>query len=399
MKKSIFFFILLLTFTIVFLFFCLSCPDKAGGKRSGVMKVKLPVLLDINKTGLADTEVVSPPLDIMIGQMIMVGFRGTDPEDRHFSQNRWFPLLRQQISGGMIGGVLISDYNIINRGQVRKLVGYLNSIECSQPLLIALDQEGGKVQRLSAEKGFSKFLSARETALRTQDEAFAMYRSMAKELSSFGINMNLGPVVDLELDPLSPAIGLSGRSFSPDAPVVTQYAREFINAHRQYNIITVLKHFPGHGSADADTHRGRADVTALWQEDELIPFKSLISSSHADAVMTAHIFNAHIDPSNPASLSREHIENVLREKLQFEGLVITDDLQMKAISKYYTFEEQVILAVQAGSDILLFANYFEPDIDIPHKAAEILKRAVSNGSITEKRIRDSYKRILSIKKG
>ena len=179
---------------------------------------------------------------------------------------------------------------------------------------------------------------------------------MAKTLAAAGINHNLAPVVDINSNPANPVIGALGRSFSADPAVVIAQARAFIEAHHAHDVTTTLKHFPGHGSSQADSHLGLVDVSATWQRDELEPYRVLIGEGIVDTVMTAHVFNTQLDPTYPATLSKATITGILRDELGFDGVVITDDMNMQAITSQYGFEQAAVLAVQAGADLLAYGN-------------------------------------------
>jgi beta-N-acetylhexosaminidase len=158
-----------------------------------------------------------------------------------------------------------------------------------------------------------------------------------------------------------------------------------------------LKHFPGHGSSRDDSHLGFVDVTNTWARAELEPYARLIAAGQCDAVMTAHIFNANLDPSLPATLSERIITGLLRDELRFDGVIVSDDMQMKAISDHYGFETAIRLAMEAGVDILAIANnsVFEPDVAA--RAIAVIQRLVQEGRISAARIEQSYQRIMRLK--
>jgi len=216
-------------------------------------------------------------------------------------------------------------------------------------------------------------------------------------LSGLGINLNLAPVVDLAINPESPAIAKKERSFSQDPGQVAAHAQEVIRGHHAHHVLTTLKHFPGHGSAALDTHEGFVDVTTTWSEDELDPYRLLIQGGEVDAIMTAHVFNKDLDPEYPCSLSFPVLTGILRQRLGFEGVIISDDLQMGAISLHYPLEAAVRLALQAGSDILLFANQQTYDPQIAPKVIAIVKHLVETGEVSQERINQSFARIASLK--
>jgi beta-N-acetylhexosaminidase len=171
-----------------------------------------------------------------------------------------------------------------------------------------------------------------------------------------------------------------------------------VKAHRAHGVATCAKHFPGHGSARGDTHVGFVDVTTTWHERELVPFQRLIEAGLCDAIMSAHVFNAKLDPERPATLSRAVLTGILRERLGFRGVVLSDDMEMGAISSRYGLENSVPAALEAGVDVLCFGNNLSFDPDIAPKAIEILARAVEAGRISEQRIEESYQRVLALKR-
>ena len=331
-------------------------------------------------------------LDTKIGQMIMVGFEGTNINDKSLSK------LKIQIASGEVGGLLFLSRNIASKNQIIALIDDFNMLGAPSPLFFAVDQEGGSVARLKPKHGFDNFPSAYYVAKnKTAKEAFNIYLELASMVKEAGFNLNLAPVVDLDLNPKSPAIGKLIRSFSDDPNIVYTYAQAFIKAHQQIGILTAIKHYPGHGSAAGDTHFGAVDITNTWKKVELKPYEKLIEAKAVDMTMSSHIFNAKIDPKRPASLSKKHIQEKLRDELGYHGVVITDDLQMGAISKHYDLENTVILAINAGNDILLFANYFKLDENLPKKITTIVKKAIADGKISKNRIDESFKRITKLK--
>ncbi|MGK7370943.1 MAG: glycoside hydrolase family 3 N-terminal domain-containing protein, partial [Candidatus Halalkalibacterium sp. M3_1C_030] len=183
-----------------------------------------------------------------------------------------------------------------------------------------------------------------------------------------------------------------------DPEVVSRQAKIYIETLHEYGIITTLKHFPGHGSSKDDSHLGVVDVTDYWEQKELVPYQNLIDSGTADIVMTAHIFNAKLDSTYPATLSKPIITGILRDSLEFEGVVMSDDLQMKAIRTQYGLKETIKMSIQAGVDILSFANNSIFDAEITAKAHRIIKELVEEKTITEKRIDQSYQRIMKLKR-
>jgi beta-N-acetylhexosaminidase len=193
-------------------------------------------------------------------------------------------------------------------------------------------------------------------------------------------------------------IGAIERSFSADPAVVASQAAAFIEGHHSLGVLTALKHFPGHGSSEDDSHLGFVDVTQTWQEVELEPYRTLIAAGYDDLVMAAHVFNSNLDPEFPASLSAPTIDGLLRRELGFQGTVISDDMGMGAIADNYDFETAVKQAILAGNDILVYGNNigdFEPDLGT--RVFETIMALVEAGDVPAERIEQSYARIAGLK--
>lgn len=336
-------------------------------------------------------------LEQKIGQMIMVAFYADSPDDAQVTE------LTQDLQSGKLGGVIISGSNVKSPTQLKSLMKpLLKAAEKSaqitgEPVLFSVDQEGGAVARLNGKKGFGEY--PRPFDIMQADDtkaAYQIWKNMACELKDYGINFNLAPVVDLNIVPDSPAIGKWGRSFSQHPNKVVKWSEIFIDAHKPCKVITSIKHFPGHGSAMGDTHEGFVDVTNTWQAKELEPYKSLIAKGKAEVVMTAHVVNREWSDM-PATLSPEVITGVLRNQIGYNGVVITDDLMMGAIDKYYNFDERVVQAIKAGADITLIAAAKDPDADNARAARKAVLDAIKRGDLTEERINQSYLRISQLK--
>jgi beta-N-acetylhexosaminidase len=307
-----------------------------------------------------------------------------------------------------IGSVVLFDYdvplkspvrNVSSPGQLKNLISDLQSFSRT-PLLVAVDYEGGRISRLKEKHDFPSTFSAQYFGQRNNpDLTFSSAIPMAKLLNSLGINLNLAPVVDLNTNQDNPVIGKLERSYSKDPEVVTSHADKFIQAFHSHQVLCTLKHFPGHGSSMGDSHLGMVDVSSTWTEDELLPYRQLILKGRVDAVMTAHVFIKHLDSAYPATLSKRIITGLLREKLNYDGVVIADDMQMGAIAKEYGLETAIFRAIEAGIDILTFANNSTFDAGIAFKAAEIIKRLIKTKKISSERINESFNRIMNLKKG
>jgi len=358
------------------------------------------VILLVSTHAFAESASSKPAVDDvllqqMIGQMVLVGFVGNKTEDEGYR------ILLEQAAQGKIGGVIYLGRNIRSLRAVATLNANLQSAS-KVPLFIAIDQEGGRIERLTKAVGFKESPSAAAIGSSMgYEDARAAYTAMAAGLAASGFNLNLGPVVDLNINPTNPIIGRLGRSYSSDARKVSVYAKAFIDGHRSNGVLTALKHFPGHGSSVADTHKGAADVSETWSDRELDPYRELIASGDARMIMSAHVINRNIPgaDSTPASMSPATLVGLLRKQMKFKGVVISDDLQMGAIAKTRGLDDTIRQAVIAGNDVLVFANDKHPDPTIPERIAKVLvKEARSNPAMLE-RIQQSYRRITQLKAG
>ncbi|MEM0938459.1 MAG: glycoside hydrolase family 3 N-terminal domain-containing protein [Bacteroidota bacterium] len=334
-------------------------------------------------------------LDIMIGQMIMVGigdFNVVDSDEPIF----------QEIKNGKVGGVVLYEKNILFESPKPELALLVEKLQkqAEIPLFISIDEEGGKVSRMKTRYGFPKSVSAQYLGELDHVDSTRFYaKQTAIILSSFGINMNYAPVVDVNLNPANPVIGKIERSFSKDYHKVIKHASIVIDEHRKKNVVPVLKHFPGHGSSRSDTHIGLTDVTETWRMEEVYPYSALIDSGNVSAIMTAHIVNRTLDETkNPATLSERVVTGLLRDFLKFDGVIISDDMQMGAINNEYGLREAIRLSLLAGVDILLFANnVFDGERVSSSTIHSIIKDLIFDKMISIDRIKDSYKRIIRLK--
>lgn len=332
-------------------------------------------------------------LTIKIGQMILVGFAGTSVEEA----------VLKEVREGKVGSIILFEKNIPPQNSfvgLKKIIWTYQQAS-SIPLIIGIDQEGGRVNRLKDKYGFPKSITARAMAKSPTLDSVRFYsEATASTLAGLGININFAPVVDLASNPDNPIIAKFGRAFSANEDSVTLMAAEVIKAHHKYGVLTSLKHFPGHGSSKDDTHLGIADVTNTWEERELKPYQALIDSGLVDAVMTSHIVNRKLDKSgNPGTLSTDILTGILRKRLNFNGVIFTDDMQMQAISKHFGLEESIKLAIQGGVDIMTFSNNIQETEDrTVDKVHSIIYKMVESGVISRQRIDESYRRIIRMKK-
>lgn len=330
-------------------------------------------------------------------QMLMVGFKGSTVD----AQSDAARYIRDLKVGSIVlfdidltGSAKLGSRNITSREQLAKLTADLQAF-ADYPLLIAADQEGGRVQRLKPAYGFEKLPDAEYLGRLDNTDSTRHYaRLMTEQLASSGVNLNLAPVVDVH-NAACPPIGKIQRSFGTSAEAIVRHAGIQIDEMHRQHVLSAVKHFPGHGNALGDSHWGFVDVTDTWSAAELEPFRRLIKKGKVDVVMTAHIINGNIDPDYPATLSRKTIDGVLRKQLGYDGVVVSDDMYMEGIIKKYDIENALVLAINAGCDLLCVGNNintgFEPDR--PFRLVEMIVKNVKNGRIPWGRLVQSHKRI------
>lgn len=324
-----------------------------------------------------------------IAQLLIVGFRGHElaADD---------PLLGDIRELGL-GGVILFGRNIRSPTQVASLTATLRAAAGDRPLLIATDQEGGQVARLSPQTGFVALPSAAALG-RSGDvgQAGEVGRQIGTMLSSAGINLNLAPVVDLDVNPANPSIGALERSFSANPGVVVDMAEAQIDGqHAAGSVLTTLKHFPGLGSATGDTDLEFVDITQTWSTRELRPFRNIVADGKADLVMVGNALNGQLDPDLPSSLSSATLD-VLRSDLGFDGVIITDDLQAGALRSRYAAGDILRLALLAGNDLLLLANSSQPVDGLAGQAVDTIAGLVDSGAIPTARIDEAFARVQSL---
>jgi beta-N-acetylhexosaminidase len=212
-------------------------------------------------------------------------------------------------------------------------------------------------------------------------------------MAAAGIDLDLAPVVDVDVNPTNPAVGALDRSFSSDPAVVAAMAEAEIHGLHEVGVRSVIKHFPGLGSATANTDFDHVDVTRSWTEAELEPYEILIADGVVDAVMTGHIVNDTIDPGVPASLSVATVKGLLRGRLGWDGAVVTDDLGAVAIASRHERDEAVRLALEAGNDLLLFANQGAYVADLADQVVATSVELVTSGRLAESRLEQSIERL------
>lgn len=323
-------------------------------------------------------------LDEKIGQMVMSGVDGYTISDTTIDM----------IKNYHVGGFIILGENIKSANQLLDLVNSLKTANSGNniPLLLSIDEEGGRIDRMPGE--FKRLPANKDVGKVNNSEfSYKLGSIISEELNSFGFNMDFAPVLDINSNPNNPVIG--DRSFGSDPDKVAKLGIMTMKGIGSGKIIPVVKHFPGHGDTSMDSHVGlpslNHDIKRL-EDFELIPFAQAIKSQ-ADAIMVAHILLPKIDPKYPASMSKTIINDILREDLNFDGVVITDDMTMGAVTKNYNIGDAAVKSVNAGSDIILVCHGYDNEVSV----VNVLKKAVQNGIITEERVNQSVYRILRLK--
>ncbi len=328
-----------------------------------------------------------------IAPMIMVGFDGPNAKAGGVKE------MAVHIAAGRVGGICFIAKNAVSRAGVESITKLFHAASQRWPLLMAIDQEGGNVQRLSSKLGFGFEPSpAKVSNTKSADQSRKIYAAMAREIHRSGFNFNLAPVVDLGFERRNALITRKGRTFGDDPASVIRYSRAFVMGHRDEGVLTSLKHFPGHGSALRDSHAGVVDITKTWRESELAPYTCLTHEDMVDTIMTGHLTHATLTDGLPATLSATAIQGMLRGRVGFRGVVITDDLDMKAVRRKFSREEAVIRAVAAGNDILLATND-DGDRNLPLTMIRAVQKGIRDGRIDADQVEASVRRIEALKAG
>jgi len=335
----------------------------------------------------------------MHGRLLVTGIRGSGPGD---------PLFESDLLAcvdARVGGVILFDVdvptgaddpldaprNVLSQDQLKNSIRVVR--ECLGPdAWISVDQEGGRVARLNDRRGFVNDPSAREFASMDEVQRRRAARNQAERLAELGFDLDFAPCVDLELDPQNRVIASLDRSYGADAQSVIAAASVVLDAHAEAGVAACLKHFPGHGSSRDDTHEGVVDVTETWVGDELEPYRALCARPGV-AVMAAHVVHRGLDPDLPASLSAKVLGDLLRGELGFEGVIVTDSIDMHAISQGFSPAGAAVRAVQAGADLVVDGFNLDPRREHPAKALVAALRT----AIPERRVEESIARIDSLR--
>lgn len=337
---------------------------------------------EIEEVDRIKEKVESMSLDEKIGQLFIVGFEGEEINDE----------IVDLVKNQKVGGLIYFSRNIIDSKQIINLNNEIKAMEKDIPLFISVDEEGGLVSRVPEE--FVKLPSSGYIGqFNDENLSYNVGKIIAKELNSLGFNMDFAPVLDINSNPNNTVIG--ERAFGNSAEIVSRLGVNNMEGIRDGKIIPVLKHFPGHGDTDVDSHYGLPIVKKTLEELEnleFIPFKNAIDNG-ADVVMISSIILENIDNEYPATMSKKIIKDILRDSLGFDGVIATDDMTMGAIVDNYNLTDAIIMSINAGSDLILVCHGYDDIIN----SIVAVKDAVNSNIISEERIEQSVYRILKLK--
>ena len=352
----------------------------------------LPSAFSEEATDAVEAKLTEMTLREKVGQLFWVRPEALDfslnPEKKKLTQT-----MRQNLEQYPVGGIVVFKGNIQDESQLSSLIADFQSAS-KIPMIVAVDEEGGSVARLANHEAFSlpKYKSARDIgATGDPEQARQMGRTIGSYLRAYGFNLDFAPVADVDSNPANPVIGR--RAYSTDAQQAAQMVTAAVEGFHDAGMLCTVKHFPGHGDTGQDSHYGTATSYKTWEEmkaTEMLPFEAGIAAG-VDVVMTAHITTPNATADGlPASLSYTMITERLRGELGFQGVIVTDALGMNAIKKYFAPAESAVAALCAGVDVLLMPSDLRAAFDG-------VIRAVEDGTLSEERLNESVRRILTLK--
>lgn len=343
---------------------------------------------------LAEEKLTTMTLQEKVCQMFVVNLELLDTRKGSFYEYRkCTKQMKKMLADYPVGGVVLFSRNIENRQQTQKLIGKLQE-NSSTPLFVCVDEEGGIVSRIASnpEMGTTVFPTMEEIGREEDAEyAYQMGETIGKEIKELGFNVDFAPVADVKTNESNTEIG--SRSFGDDPDKVSEMVVSVVEGLQSQGVSATLKHFPGHGDASSDSHEGSVNVDnsiMRMRKIDFVPFQNGIDAG-VDFVMISHISISRVTESTtPASLSSLIMRDILRGELGFEGVIITDALNMHSITDDYTEEETVYMAVRGGADLLLMPMNLENSVNI-------LIQKVESGDIDERLVDDAVLRILEVK--
>lgn len=319
-----------------------------------------------------------------IAQMFITGFQGDN-----YKTNKY---LTELLVNDALGGIIFFSHNIKSDIQFKRIIDNINQ-DAFIPPFLSIDQEGGRVERTEKIHGGKKYLSAKQAYEMGLSFLQNQTKEIALELKQYGINMNFAPVLDVNTNINNPIIG--ERAFSSDTEDVITAMKVVLKEYEKYGVITVAKHFPGHGHSGEDSHKTLPCIELSKQElfdKHIKPFEEAIKLD-IPAIMAAHVFYPALeDNTTPASLSKKILTDILQKQLQFNGLIITDDMEMNAVNNY-TKIEACIKAINAGINMFIFRDTTKEIFDLING----IETAVKNKQINEALINSSIEKIFNIK--
>ncbi len=344
--------------------------------------------------GMANEILNNMTLEEKIGQLFVVNFEQLDTRKKDtYNFTKVTATMREALKKYKVGGVIFFATNIETPAQTTKFINKLQGFS-TVPMFISVDEEGGDVARIANnEKMNTTSFPTMEIvgAMANEDYAFDMGQTIGREIKGLGFNLDFAPVADVRTNELNTEIG--NRSFGDDQKLVAKKVSQVVSGLQSENVAATLKHFPGQGSTAGDSHKGAVDVDSDINElrkVSFVPFKAGIKAG-VDVIMVSHLSISNVTGSTkPASMTELVMKDILRTELSFEGVIITDAMNMKSVTKYYTPGEAAVNAISAGADMVLMPENFVA-------AYNAVYNAVSNGKIDEKTIDEKVQRILELK--
>lgn len=354
-----------------------------------------PVILSDEKASeLADEFIDEMTLEEKVGQMFIVNLEQLDnTKGDYYEHKKCTQEMMDRLHEYGVGGTILFSRNVSNPNQVKELIGDINNNSSIHPF-VCVDEEGGSVARIASNKKMktTAFPSAQEIGKKENgDYVYEMGRTIGGDIAQFGFNVNFAPVADVNTSKLNTEIG--DRSFGANPEKVSEFVSAFVQGLHQKGIMATLKHFPGQGASEGDTHKGSVDIDSSitgFREKDFKPFQAGIEAG-ADFVMVSHISVSRVtETETPASMSELIMQTILREELGYHGIIVTDALDMSSITEYYTAAEAAVETIKAGADMVLMPVDFK-------QAYQGVLGAIEEGKISKSRINESVLRILTAK--